>query len=85
MHLHTHSEIIKIINVTDSCGRVCKTTESDSSDSNGFNIIYIVVDDKTFPLKVSKNEKNITITCGITTADCCSKYHFAHLLILDKI
>lgn len=58
MHLHTHSEIIKIINVTDSCGRVCKTTESDSSDSNGFDIIYIVVDDKTFPLKVSKNEKN---------------------------
>lgn len=55
------------------------------SDSNGFDIIYIVVDDKTFPLKVSKNEKTVTITCGITTADCCSKYHFAHLLILDKI
>eukprot|EP00105_Crassostrea_gigas_P010209 XP_011425404.1 PREDICTED: uncharacterized protein LOC105326878 [Crassostrea gigas] len=77
--LHLKEAIIRYshnaskLGIPNSCGRVCKTTESDSSDSNGFDIIYIVVDDKTFPLKVSKNEKTVTITCGITTADCCNK------------
>lgn len=85
MHLHKHSEIIRIMNFTDSCGRVCNITESDSSNSRDFYNITIVVDDKTISLKVSKHERNVNITCGITTADCCSKYHFAHLFILDKI
>lgn len=86
MHLHIHLEIIRIMNFTDSCGRVCKITELDSSSPNNIDIhVFIVVDDKTFPFIVPKSTRNVNITCGITTADCCSKYHLAHLHIFDKI
>lgn len=85
MYLYIYLEIIKIINVIDLCGCVCKIMELDSSDLNGFNIIYIVVDDKIFLLKVLKNEKNVIIICGIIIVDCCSKYYFVYLFILDKI
>lgn len=74
------------MNFTDSCGRVCKITNPDSNSisSNDFDI-FIVVDDKPFSFNiVPKSKKNVTITCGITTADCCSKYHFDHLHIFDK-
>lgn len=57
----------------DSCGRVCKITELDSSSPNNIEIhVFIVVDDKTFPFIVPKSTRNVNITCGITTADCCN-------------
>lgn len=72
------------MNFTDSCGRVCTITESNSSSTNDFDI-FIVVDDKPFSFNiVPKSKIKVTITCGITTVDCCSKYHFANLHIFDK-
>lgn len=71
--INRYSHNASKLGIPDSCGRVCNITESDSSNSKDFYIISIVVDDKTISLKVSKHERNVNITCGITTADCCNE------------
>lgn len=85
MYLYKYLEIIRIMNFIDLCGCVCNIMELDSSNLKDFYIIFIVVDDKIILLKVLKYERNVNIICGIIIVDCCSKYYFVYLFLLDKI
>lgn len=83
MHFHKNTDVMKILNFTDSCGIVCEIKEENNGNSNNFDI-FIVIDNKTFQYPVSPSKKTQNITFQINTAGCCSKSLFPHLHILKK-